>query len=297
MIETLISGLTWSALLSLMGVGITLLYRTTKVPNFAHASFVVTGIYTAYTLYLLGYNPYYAVPLGFLVTGVEALALFYLFLEPLRRRRSSIFMLMMATLAFDITMFGVLNVYADYLQTAFKVPARNVYMAHLDFEVWGLRGVTVVSITTLVAVLVLLYLFLNKTIFGAALRAVMENPPLAQASGINVSLMLAISWFLAGGVAGVAGSLLPMYIMTSTSTGMTLVASMFCASILGGLDKIYGAPIGGLVLGLAETVLLSWLASLLGPWVTTYGMMIPYIALIIALIAVPRGLTSIRLRW
>jgi len=296
MIETLISGITYSSLLSLMALGITLLYRTTKVPNFAHASFVVFGIYTSYTLALLGYNPYLGTLLGFIVSGIIALILFYALLEPLRRRKSSIFILMMATLTYDILMFGIINIYADYLETTFKIPARNVYLAPQDFTLIGLKGVSIVSTSLLIVLLMLLYILLNRTIIGAALRAVMENPSLAQANGINVSLMLALSWFLAGGLAGVAGALLPMYMMTDPSTGMLLIAPMFCASVLGGLEQIYGAPLGGFILGLATTVLVSWLSGVIGYWIMTYSLMVPYITLIITLIFIPRGVVSIILK-
>jgi len=296
LIETLVGGITLSSILSLMAIGITLLYRTTKVPNFAHASFVTTGIFAAFTLHLFNQPIYLGLLLGFLLSGLEALLLFYLVLEPLRRRKSSIFILMMATLTYDIFLFGLINIYADYLQYTYKATARNIYLAGADFKVLGVQGITVVSVITLVACLFALHIFLNKTVFGTALRAVMENDSLALASGINVSAMLAISWFIAGGLAGVAGALLPLHIMCSPSTGMILIAAMFAASILGGLEQLYGAPVGGFILGLAETLLVTGLSSVLGPWVMTYSGMIPYIALILGLIFCPRGLISIRVR-
>ncbi|MEM4799450.1 MAG: branched-chain amino acid ABC transporter permease [Sulfolobales archaeon] len=296
MIDTLIGGIILSSLLSLMAMGITLLYRTTKVPNFAHASFVTTGIFATFTVYLFNQPIYLGIPLGFIISGLEALLLFYLILEPLRRRRSSVFILMMATLTYDILLFGLINIYADYLQYTYKATSRNIYLAGADPKIFGVQGILIVSISMLIASLVLLHIFLSRTAFGTALRAVMENDSLALASGINVSTALAVSWFIAGGLAGVAGALLPLHIMCSPSTGTDLIAAMFAASILGGLEQVYGAPIGGFILGLAETLLVSWLSAVLGPWVMTYSGMIPYIALIIGLIFFPTGLVSIRVR-
>ncbi|MGC9010008.1 MAG: branched-chain amino acid ABC transporter permease [Sulfolobales archaeon] len=297
MIETALSGLVYSSLLSLMALGITLLYRTTKVPNFAHASFVTLGVYSSYTLYLLKLNPYYGIILGFVISGLAALLLFYAILEPLRRRKASVFMLMMATLTYDITLFGVINIYADYLQTTFKVPARNVFLAAADIDIMGLRGILIIAPIVFVVSLASMYILLYKTYIGVATRAIMENPMLASSMGVNVSLMLALSWFLAGGLAGVAGSLYPMYSAGSPSIGMMLIAIMFCASILGGLEHVWGAPIGGFILGYVQTVLISFLVSYLGLyWITAYQNMIVYLVLAITLLTIPRGVVSLILR-
>ncbi len=295
-LPTIIGGLTWSALLSLMGIGITLLYRTTKVPNFAHASFVTTGVYISFTLSLLGFHPYWGILAGFILTGLEALLLFYSILEPLRRRKSSIFILMIGTLAFDILFYGILNIYADYLQTVFKASARAVYLAPKDFFIMGIPGIMFTSLGMLVISVLGLYLLLNRTTVGIALKACMENTALAQTIGVNVSLMLMLSWFIAGGIAGIAGALLPMYIETSPDIGVLLVAEMFCVSILGGLEQIYGAPLGGFLMGFAEVVLTSWLASEVGPWIISYTPLLPLGAMALALIFIPKGLATIRIR-
>lgn len=296
MIETAISGLIWSSLLSLMALGITLLYRTTKVPNFAHASFVTLGVYSSYTMYLLKKNPYLGAPLGFIVSGLVALLLFYAILEPLRRRKASIFMLMMATLTYDIAVFGLINIYADYLQSIFKVPARNVFLSSADLEIAGVKGIVIIAPLVFIATLLLVYVLLYKTSIGVATRAIMENPMLASSIGVNVSLMLALSWFLAGGLAGVAGALYPFYSTGSPSLGMSLLAIMFCASILGGLEHIWGAPLGSFIMGYAQTLLMSLLASLVGYWVIAYQNMVTYLVLAATLLIIPRGVMSLILR-
>jgi len=71
---------------------------------------------------------------------------------------------------------------------------------------------------------------------------------------------------------------------------------MFCASILGGLDQIYGAPLGGFLIGFAKVALISVLASMIGPWITEYAPIIPLAAMAIALVLVPKGLVAIKIR-
>jgi branched-chain amino acid transport system permease protein len=297
MLPTIVGWLIYSALLSLMALGVTLLYKTTKVANFAHASFVTVAAYVTYTsTVILSRNPYLAVPIAFLVVGLVGLLLFYAVLEPMRRRNSSTVMLMIGTLAFDIIMLGVTNIHADYLNTVFSVPSRNVLLSNLDFKFMGEPGILFVALGTLVLCTVAMYLLLNFTTLGIALRASMENPSLSEAIGINVSMMLAVSWFIAGGLAGIAGALLPLWIEISPDIGTVLLASIFCASIVGGLDQIYGAILGGVLLGFFDVVGTSVLASVVGPWISFYEPVIPLIVLSVTLIVAPKGLAGLRFR-
>ena len=297
LVPTVVGWLTYSAFLSLMALGITLLYRTTKVANFAHASFVTIGAYVTYTLTVIfSSNPYAGLPVAFVVVGIVGLAIFYSVLEPLRRRNSPTVMLMIATLSIDIVLTGLVNIHADYLTSLYAVPSRNILLSGSDFKFIGQPGILFVALGTLALCSAALYTLLNFTTLGIALRASMENPQLAEAIGINVSMMLAISWFVGGGLAGVAGALIPLWTEVNPSIGTILLASMFCASIVGGLEQIYGAILGGLLLGLVDVVGTSELASLLGPWIAFYEPVIPLLVLSATLVLAPRGLAGITLR-
>jgi branched-chain amino acid transport system permease protein len=281
----------------MMALGVTLLYRTTKVANFAHASLVTSGAYVAYSIVVVLHpNPYLGVPLAFAVVGALGLLLFYGVLEPMRRRHSTTVMLMVATLAFDIVLFGVLNIIADYLASAYLVPSRNILLSSSDFTFMGQPGIFFVAVGVLALCSVVLYVLLNFTTLGIALRASMENSGLAQAIGVNVSLMLAVSWFAAGGLAGVSGALLPLWTQVNPSTGTVLLASMFCASIVGGLDEIYGAVLGGFLLGFVDIVGTSVLASNVGAWIAFYEPAVPLVVLSATLILAPKGLAGLLAR-
>jgi len=276
-----------------MALGVTLLYRTTKVANFAHASLVTSGAYVAYSFVVVAHpDPYLGAPLAFVVVGGLGLVLFYAVLDPMRRRHSPTVMLMVATLAFDIVLFGVLNIIADDLATTYLVPSRNILLSSSDFTLFGQPGIFFVAVGILALCSVVLYVLLSYTTLGIALRASMENSSLAQAIGVNVSLMLAISWFVAGGLAGASGALLPLWTQVNPNTGTVLLASMFCASIVGGLDEIYGALLGGFLLGFVDVVGTSLLASSIGAWVAFYEPAIPLIVLCATLVLAPKGLAG-----
>ncbi|MEL9914717.1 MAG: branched-chain amino acid ABC transporter permease [Thermoplasmatales archaeon] len=290
---TIEQALVYSFILSLLGIGITLLYRTTKVPNFAHASFTTAGAYAVYSVTMtLGLNPYlYGFPTAFLIGALMAVILF-LILEPLRRRKATIQMLMIATLAYDILMFGILNVYADILQASYKIPSRTVTLRRFDFTVADLRGVFVISFILLLLSVTILYLILSKTSIGISLRASMENQALAESIGIDTRVTLLISWAIAGGLAGLGGGTLAMWTQIDPSVGMFLVASMFCASIVGGLEEIYGAILGGLLLGFVELIGIEILAKVIGTWIVPYRPAIPLLILFLTLLLSPMGLVE-----
>ena len=292
---TVAQALIFASLLSLMGVGVTLLYKTTKVPNFAHASFVTLGGYVNFTLIsALGWNPYLGLPISFVVVGAESLLLFFLVLEPLRRRKSSVALLMIATLAWHIAILGFLGAYADSLQTFLRIPTRNVVLAFLDFRLAGLPGIFFVSITVTVVAAVALYFAIERTTIGIALRASMENQNLAESVGINTTRMLGIAWFLAAGLAGIAGALLPMWGQLNTSSGDVLIAAMFCVSIVGGLETLYGAFAGGVILALAQIVGTTILANVVGVWLTGYEPVVPLLLMSIVLMTNPKGIGGMK---
>jgi len=292
-LSTIVSWLTYSSLLSMMALGVTLLYRTTKVANFAHASLVTSGAYVVYSIVVVLHpNPYVGAPIAFVIVGGLGLLLFYGVLEPMRRRHSPTVMLMVATLAFDIVLFGVLNIIADDLASSYFVPSRNILLSASDFTFMGQPGIFFVAIGILSLCSVVLYILLNFTTLGIALRASMENSSLAQAIGVNVSMMLGISWFAAGGLAGVSGALLPLWTQVNPNTGTVLLASIFCASIVGGLDEIYGAVLGGFLLGFVDVVGTSLLASSIGSWIAFYEPAVPLVVLCATLILAPKGLAG-----
>lgn len=284
----------YSNLLVLISMGLTLTYLTTKVPNFAHGSFVTTGTYTTLTLTKIhALNPYSAIIVAPFIGGCVAFLQYKLVLKPLMRRGANIVALMIATIAFDIIMLAVLNIYADYLTRVHKITSRLFSLKGYDFVIFDTPAILIVS-TVLTLTLVLgLYFLLNKTKFGVAMRASIENPSLASTLGINVDLMYSVSWFLAGASAGIAGSLLPLWFLGNPDIGPSMLPSMFAASIAGGLSSIYGAIIGGYLIGTIEVYGTSVLASIVGTWIIPYRPILPLIVIAVTLLLAPQGIMGI----
>ena len=293
----LIDGIVYASLLSCLAIGFTSIIMTTRVWNIAYGSMVTFGSFITLTAGEVWKAPVYSqLYLSFIVPAIISLALYTLLLKPLIRRGASDIALFVLTFAFAFILLGLLNIYADYLTEVFKLRARLFFLRGLDIWILGLPGIAIFAPTLTISVIVLLHLFLTRTKFGTAMRASIENPSLAGAIGVNVNLVYSVSWFLAGGLAGLAGGLLPLWILCHPSTGDVLLLSIFAASLLGGVHSIYGAVLGGAIVGPAEVWGTAGLAMWLGAWVTPYRPLIPLLIMTIIYLMAPEGLTGINWR-
>jgi branched-chain amino acid transport system permease protein len=294
-----ISAIVYGSIFALMSVSLTLTYITTKVPNFAQGALVTAGLYTGFALLRVNkINPYHSLPLSFLVGGGIAVGIYLLVLNPLAKRGASVIHLMIATLAVDIIFIGIFGIYSDYLFQAKEVYDAKVFYAltSVDFSYLGVDGVVYVAPVALALVTVGLYLMLTRTRFGLAMRATVENPDLAKVVGVNTRTVYLVSWFLAGGLAGIAGVFYSLWQGGEPDIGSILLISMFAGSILGGLKSIYGAVVGGLIVGGSEIVVTTLGAQYIGAWVTSYEPGIPLLIMVITLLLIPGGITSLNWR-
>ncbi|RLF37628.1 MAG: branched-chain amino acid ABC transporter permease [Thermoplasmata archaeon] len=286
--------LVYASLLTLLSLGLTLTFLTTKVPNFAHGTFATVGMYVTLTLNrLYGVSPYVCAAPAALMGGVVALAQYIFVLRPLTKRGASIITLMVATIAFEFILLALLNIYADYLIEVFRVKSRYFRLSGEEVVVAGVKGLLITAPALVVGLAVALHLLLTKTRFGIAMRAAIENPSLAGALGVNVDLVYQVSWLLAGALAGLAGGLMPLRFLGNPDRGSMMLVSIFAASVAGGFYNIYGGFVGGYVIGLAEILGTNALSKAFGAWVMSYRLVIPLVAMTITLLALPTGLTGL----
>jgi len=295
-VTLLIDAIIFGNLLVLLSIGLTLTYITLKIPNFAHGDFATIGIYVAY-YFLVFYkiSPYLTLPIAFLVSGTIALLSYLLVFRPLNNRGISIVGLMVASIAIEVALRSTLHIYADSLTNVYKVISRGFI-----FRDFGIRisrtiyipGLLIVSTALTFTLIISLYILLTKTKFGIAMRAAIENPDLAEVLGVNVNKVYATSWFLAGGLAGLAGALVPFRMPANPEIGWMLLLRVFSSSILGGLSSIYGAMLGGYIVGFAEVIGIQLLSNPPFNLSTAYRPAIPFAILIATLLLMPEGLAS-----
>lgn len=290
----LIDAIIYASVLAVLCVGLTLTYKITNVPNFAHTTFAILGMYMGLIMVrIFDANPFVALPLAFLVSGGVALFLYYGILRLLIKNGSTYLSLIIATLAFDIFMVGIMNILADYLFKTYKFVSRDFTLRSFDIVIDGIPMVLIVSVITLVILVVGLYYLLYRTKFGMAMRASIDNMSLAGTFGINTTKIFSFSWFLSGGLGGIAGVLMSVWFQGDPSLSVIMLPSVFAGSIVGGFSSVYGAIIGGIVIGFSEILGTSALADLLGYWVIPYRPIIPFLFIIFTLLLFPKGLSVV----
>ncbi|MGA1974579.1 MAG: branched-chain amino acid ABC transporter permease [Conexivisphaerales archaeon] len=293
-----ISAAVLASLYSLCCIGLTLTYMTTKVPNFAYGSQVTIGAYVAFSLFTFKkITPYVSAPAAFLIGGIVSVVTYLIVLRPMIKRDSSLIALMIATLAVDTFFVGVFSIYTDYLTNAFRIEDSKLFiLSSADTALFGQRGVFVITPLILIAIVLTMHLILTKTKFGIAMRATVENPKLAAISGVNIGLVYLISWFIAGGLGSLAGCLLTLNNLIEYDIGSLLIVVFFAGSVIGGFENIYGAVLGGVIVGASGVLVTLGIAYFVGPWFDAYTSGVPLVLMVIVLILAPHGLTSINLR-
>jgi branched-chain amino acid transport system permease protein len=284
----------FASLLALLSIGLTLTYLTTRVPNFAHASFATIGVYIALVATRVWEStPYIAIPIAFVISGIVAVALYTFILKPLIRKGASQAIQMVATLAFDLVVIAILNIFADYIVNTYQVTSREFTLRSYDGEFMGLPLIVFAAPITIAILAITLHIVLRKTKFGIAMRAATENSDLSGIVGINVKMIFRISWLLGGGIAGIAGALMSLWFQGDPNLGPQLIPSVFAASIVGGFFSIYGAIAGGVLVGLTEVLGTRFLAGEFGSWLIAYRPLIPLVFIVVTLLLAPRGLAGI----
>lgn len=253
-----VTGLNFGLLLALAAIGITLIFGTTGVNNFAHGEMLTLGGF-AFFLFTSIWPVWLAVIATLIVSGAVGWLHDAAIFKPLRRRRVGLVQVLIVTIGLSIAL-------RYFFQFLFGGGSQGLAVdnsARIDMGSFNLSVSNIVAMIVAVVVLVLVGLFLTRTRLGKATRAVSDNPSLAAASGINVDRVIRIVWVLAGVLTGLAGLLYTYFIGANIrwDTGFSILLLMFAAVTLGGLGSAFGALVGALIIGLATQISTLWIPS------------------------------------
>ncbi len=247
-LQLLIGGLVFSSILALAALGLSMIFGTTGLTNFAHGELVTFGAIVAY-----GFDAGWGIPvivaglLATVVSGAFGFTQDAVLWRPLRRRGTGLVAMMIVSIGLSIFLR---NLY-QYLAGA----ETNLYSQYATVRPWTIGVVSLTPkdlIVTIVCVVVLLVVTsaLQYTRTGKATRAVSDNPALASSSGINVDRVISVVWTGGAALAGLAGFLLGMTQGFDYQVGFKILLLIFAAVVLGGLGTIWGAILGAYVIGI-----------------------------------------------
>ncbi|MEM2341229.1 MAG: branched-chain amino acid ABC transporter permease [Candidatus Bathyarchaeia archaeon] len=290
---TIISAIIYANCITLLSIGFTLTYMTSRIPNFAQGTLAMVGACISLMACINGYNPYWFMPVASIIVGAFCFAIYKVVLSVLKARGATEISLTISTLAIEMLLYSLINIIIDVLQKTMKVYLQSFSLRFFDFSIFDLPGVLLISTICSVSLIIFLNFILTKSKFGIAMRAAVENPFLAEVLGVDVDMISAISWLLTGCLSGFSGSLLPLWFHVNTAQGITLLITIFAASVLGGFSSIQGAIIGGYLVGFSEIFLTYIFTRILGSWVTSYRPLFPLAIMIVMLLVCPTGVSAL----
>ena len=283
-LQFLVTGLLTGGIYALVAVSIVLVYKATRIFNFAVGELLALGGYFCYSFVVWGGFPLWVSLPGALILAVITGALVErLVLRPLLSQ--PLLTIIMATLALSVLLKGLMLMIWTGYDVAFPqdlLPGKTVLvgMIAMSNELLWAFGIAIISFAGLA------YFFM-KTRTGLRMRAVSEDHELSMSCGVNIITIFAVTWILATILGTLAGFLIGNRLSLAPSITPLLALKAFPAVIFGGLDSILGALVGGLIIGIIESLV----GGLIDP---NLGEISVYIVLLLVLIIRPEGLFGLK---
>ena len=260
LLERTINGLNFGLLLALAAIGLSLIFGTTGLSNFAHAEMVTFGALMVLSFGVdLAWPIWLAIAIAIVLSAGLGWTLDAVIWKPLRKRGVGLIPLMIVSIGLSL---AIRYTYQFFYGGATRQLPGATAPKELSFGGVQLSWVDVGSMIVSVVVLVAVAYFLVRTRIGKATRAVADNASLASASGIDVDRVIRIVWVLGAALAGLSGILWAYFRPgVSWDMGFQILLLIFAAVTLGGLGTAFGALVGSLIVGLFIEISTLWLPS------------------------------------
>jgi len=297
-LELFIYGIVLGGIISLGAVGLTLVYGIIRFANFAHGDLMTGGAYIALFLVTgllswigvpdvifsplsFGVRMVIAFPIAMFLIGCVAIITDRILFKKLREKKSSAVIMAMSSLgaAFIMRMIILIIWGADSL---FYRPGvlRPALDLPLHVKIRPDQIFILVAVSVLIAAL---HIFLNNSKMGKAMRATADNMDLALVSGIDTERIIIWTWGIGGALAAAGGMLYGIDVQLHPYMGWNFLIPIFAATILGTIGNMYGALVGGLVIGVAQQMSTAFLLP-------TYKPAVAFVIMILILLIRPKGI-------
>ena len=277
-----VQGVRFGLVIAMCAIGLSLIFGTTGLTNFAHGEMVTFGALMAYLFNVtIGWHMYVAAPLAVAVAVVAGSGLDRFFWRPLRNRGTGLVAMLVISIGLGIFLRYIFNIQFGGLTRTyaqFALQRDGLEIGPVNLVPRDLIGM-ILSVVVLVAVA----LFLQRTQTGKAMRAVADNRDLAESSGIDVDRVINVVWAAGAGLAALGGILQGLSEQVSWQMGFQLLLLMFAGVTLGGLGTAYGALVGSMVVGVVMEVSTLWIP-------TEFKTVTALAILIVILVVRPQGI-------
>ena len=289
LIQTIVDGLGVGSTYALLALGISLIFGVMHLVNFAHGELITVGAYTSYFFFLHG-GSWWWMPLA--IIGSAVLASVATELIAFRWvRHSSPFTLLLTSFALERLSHAFWQIAVSPKQRAFPKPEwvfNQFKIASVSFEVMDVVTIAVTALT-----LALTALIFKRTLFGISVRGAAEDFDAARLMGVRANRVISGAFAFAGFLAGVAATLILMRSPAAEpSMGADWLLKAVIAAVIGGLGSFSGAVVGGLVLGLLETLTRAYLPEVAVGW-DKFSTAIVFVLIAIFFVVRPDGIFKV----
>jgi branched-chain amino acid transport system permease protein len=278
LLQFVFSGLTVGAIYALVALGFTLIYKSSDIINFAQGEFVMLGGMTTVFLAHAGVPLPLAALLAIVATTAIGLALHRFAIEPARGATSVA--LIMITIGASIFLRGTAQIVFD--RRFHSLPP--LFGADpIQFGGAAILPQSLVVLGSATVIVIVLWLFIERTIFGKAVIATAANRLAARLIGVDTRRIVAFSFAVSAAIGAIAGVLITPIALTSYDVGTLLALKGFAAAMLGGIGSAPGAVVGGILIGMFEALAAGYLSS-------NYKDAVAFLIILVVLVVIPQGL-------
>lgn len=280
-IQQLINGVAIGMAYALIAVGFSLVFGILRLINFSHGAVYAFGAQLALMLIGMHVGIVPAIMVAMVVAGALGIIIDKVALEPLRKKNSM-------PIANLITTIGVSHIMVNLMTIGFGSQTRG-FPALFDYGMIDIMGIRVNSAQLMMSLVALILMgvltfVVQGTKIGLAIRATEQNTKAARLMGINVNFVISFVFFLAGVSAAIAGGLIAShYRIVFPAMGEAAGLKAFSAAVLGGIGSLPGSIVGGLIVGISESMAVVFLGS-------AYRDSVAFVILILVLCIKPTGL-------
>jgi branched-chain amino acid transport system permease protein len=278
LLQFVFSGLTVGAIYALVALGFTLIYKASDIINFAQGEYVMLGGMLTVFVAHAGIPLPLAAVIAIVATTAIGLALHRFAIEP--ARGATPVALIMITIGASIFLRGTAQIVFD---RRFHSLPPLLGADPIQFGGAAILPQSLVVLATAAVIVVALWLFIDRTIFGKAVIATAANRLAARLVGVDTRRIVAFSFGVSAAIGAIAGVLITPIALTSYDAGTLLALKGFAAAMLGGIGSAAGAVLGGILIGMCEALAAGYLSS-------NYKDAVAFLIILVVLVAIPQGL-------
>jgi branched-subunit amino acid ABC-type transport system permease component len=273
-----IDGIVYGSLIAVGAMALTLVFGVMEFINFAHGEYMTLGAYVAFVFNVGLQLPIWA---AFLLTlpvmAVFSVGVDRIVFRPIRDQNH--IAILIASIGLSFVLRNLIRIVWGVTRVSFKTPF---------FAGYTLGPVTITPqmigiFLTAVGLMAIVHYLFTRTMIGRVMRAISDNQNLASASGIHVERIVVWAWALGGALAGGAGVLIGLQNVIGPMMGFNVLLAIFGAVVLGGIGNVYGALVGGLIVGLLQKISVAFLPS-------AYQITVVFVILAVFFVYKPDGL-------